>query len=977
MRKPLLSLFFLVLLPSLILAQGSFTVKGKVTDAKTGEGLIGANVIIKALSRGGFTDMNGDYSFEVARSDAKGQTVELTASYVNYKKLTVKVVLNGNNITQNFELVEDIFQSEEVVVTGIASKTAKSVAEVAVARLPVAELTNKQAYQGLSQLVSGKMSGVNLKTSSGNVGAGWRFFIRGGGGLNGNEQPLYFLDGAQLDNIDYGGAGVGGATFSVLANLNPSDIENIEVLKGPAAAAMYGTNASNGVVLITTKSGKFTAGQTKGINATYEFDYGFNDQRFKYNSDWVNADRINNLLGHNGLIRKNTFTLSGGTGIFKYYTSFQNHQEASLIPDQNWMNKNTLRANITAVPADNFNVQVSTAYTWNKISRPNDDNNTWGWMLNAWSYYPAYNNVDSISLSMEQDFNDIRQFTSSARAAWTPIKDLEINGNFGIDYTNYWTDQYYPWGYKYSSYRQGIRYLTTSNRSRYTYDFNARYNLEIIEGLKLTTIVGSQLIDVTSVNLNAGGQDFSHPNITTIQSGDPKNASLGRNSYGYGKSAGIYWQNDFSYDNTYFWTLALRKDYANAFGSDAPSIIYPKASGALRLDKFGILPSEIQLLKLRAAYGESGQLPGRLDGLPLTWTAATGAAGTGIIGNSIGNPAVEPERVKEIEAGFDIEFLKMFSLEFTYWNTSASKSLVYTSLANSYGFGGLNYPYNLGEVSGHGFESMLQAHPIQMPQYDLNLTFILNYQTSEIKSLGGVTTEIVNGYNTERVGNKKHEYYAIKTTTPIYDATGQLTGYNNTVSKVDLGNPFPDFSGSISVNFRFLKNFNLYAFGEYGLNNKIYSYSIYRGIRAGSYAPANRLGTQLGIIGKSVGSGLVKDPNVTPLTPGTPEYNAAAEEFASLYQRDPGNFIFDGGYFTIRELSLGYDFTELMREYLTNKYITSVNVGVSVRNLVKFSKYDYDYDSNGSGGSGSGTYGYDIGTLPQPRTFNFWFKVGF
>ncbi|MHB9013982.1 MAG: TonB-dependent receptor domain-containing protein [Ignavibacteriaceae bacterium] len=977
MRKILLSLFFLVLLPSFILAQSTFKIKGKVTDAKLGEPLIGANVVLKPLSLGAVTDINGEYSFDVPSSLAKGQTVELVASYVNYKKATVKFVLSASDVTKNFSLEDDIFQSDEVVVTGIASKTAKSVAEVAVARLPVADLTNKQAYQGFSQLVSGKMSGINLQTSSGNVGAGWRFFIRGGGGLNGNEQPLYFLDGTQLDNVDYTGAGVGGASFSVLANLNPNDIENIEVLKGPAAAAMYGTNASNGVVLITTKSGKIASGAIKGINATYQFDYGFNEQRFKYNSDWINADRINNLLGHKGLIRENTFTLSGGTGLIKYYTSFQNHREASLIPDQNWMDRNTLRANLSMVPADNLTFQVSTAYTWNKISRPNDDNNTWGWMLNAWSYYPAYNNVDSISLSMEQDFTDIKQFTSSARASWNPIQNLEIAGSFGVDYANYWEDQYYPWGYKYSSYTKGIRYLTTSNRIKYTYDWNAKYNFELFDALKITTMVGAQMIDRSSFNLNAGGQDFQHPNITTIQSGVAANASLGRNSYFYGKSAGIYWQNDFSLDNTYFWTLAIRKDYANAFGTDAPSILYPKASGAIRLDKFDILPSEIQLLKLRAAYGESGQLPGNLDGIVLTWTAAAGGAGTGIVGNSIGNPAVEPERVKEIEAGFDIEFLKMFSFEFTYWNSNASKSLVYTSLANSFGLGGLAYPYNLGEVTGHGFESMLQVHPIQYADYDLNLSFILNYQTSEIKSLGGVTTELVHGYNSERVGSPKHEYFAIKTTTPILDATGQLTGYNNTVSKVDLGNPIPDFSGSISVNFRFLKNFNLYAFGEYGLNNKIYSYSIFRGIRAGSYAPANRLGTQLGIIGKAVGTGLVKDPNVTPLTPGTPEYNAAVNEYASLYMRDAGNFIFDGAYFTIRELSLGYNFTDLMREFLPNKYITGINVGMSVRNLVKFSKYDYDYDSNGSGGSGSGTYGYDIGTLPQPRTFNFWFKVGF
>ena len=368
MRKLLLFIFFLVLLPNFISAAETFKVRGKVTDAKTGEVLIGAAVVLTPSNLGAATDLNGNYSFDVPTDFAKGQRAQLTASYVGYKKRVVDLILSGTAITQDFVLDEDIFQNEEIVVTGIASKTAKSVAEVAVSRISATELTEKQSYQSLSQLVTGKLSGVKVQTSSGNVGAGWRFFIRGGGGLNGNEQPIYFLDGVQLENVDFAGAGVGGATISMLSNLNPSDIENIEVLKGPAAAAMYGTNASNGVVLITTKSGKLVAGGgPKGINATYQYNYGFNTQAYKFNSDWVNADRVNNLLGRNGLIREHGLTLSGGSGMFRYFTSFQNRFEASLIPDQNKMDRKTLRANITAVPADNFNIQVSTSYLWNHI----------------------------------------------------------------------------------------------------------------------------------------------------------------------------------------------------------------------------------------------------------------------------------------------------------------------------------------------------------------------------------------------------------------------------------------------------------------------------------------------------------------------------------------------------------------------------------------------------------------------------------
>jgi hypothetical protein len=271
---------------------------------------------------------------------------------------------------------------------------------------------------------------------------------------------------------------------------------------------------------------------------------------------------------------------------------------------------------------------------------------------------------------------------------------------------------------------------------------------------------------------------------------------------------------------------------------------------------------------------------------------------------------------------------------------------------------------------------MLQFTPFRTTDYDLSFSLIWNYQTSEIKDLGN-TTELTSDQNVEKVGFKKHEFYAVKTTTPIYSSTtGKVIGYNNTGTKVDCGSPIPDHSGSLSVNFRFLKNFNLYASAEFGLNNYVYSYTTYRSIRAGSSNFANRLATQLGVVGLSAFPGLRNDPTVTALTPGTAEYTAAAEEFAQHYYRDRGNFIFPADFFAIRELSLSYDFTELMKDYLPNNYITNLVVGFSVRNLFRTSKYEFDFESNYLGGSSAATYSSDLATLPQPRTYNFWVKFG-
>lgn len=975
MRKITLLFLLLATFPLITNAQGSLKISGKVTDT-FGEPLVGASVYIKALNTGGATNFEGNYSFEIPRDLLNGQEVELTVSFIGYKKQVTTIKLVSGSLPLNFKLEEDVFQSETVVVTGIASKTSKAVAEVAVSRISATDLVAKQAYSGLSQLISGKIAGVTVQTASGNVGGGWRFIMRSGGGLNGNGQPVIYVDGVRVNSSDIEGNWVGGQTINFLSNLNPNDIENIEILKGPSAAAMYGTSGSNGVVLITTKKGALVQGLSRNMSINYQFNYGTNTRSFTFDAErWTNAPIINSVLEPPGYIQEHTVSISGGNNYLRYYTSFQDRNEDGLIPSQNTMNRRSLRANISAFPSDNLSFSLNSSYVWNKLQRPYNDNNIIGWMLNAFSYYPAFSTTDSVAISKLKDWSYIDQFIGSAKMTWKPISDLEIQGSFGIDYSDFRQDQLRPYGYKYSSNTTGARYIYNRQAYRFTYDINARYNFEnLFDGFNLTTVVGAQLLQRDTRTQDAGALYFNHPDITVLQTGTQM--SYMDNSYSFGKEAGLFWENNFSYLNTYFWTLAIRKDYANSIGKEAPSITYPKVSGAIRLDKFGILPEEISLLKLRFAYGESGQLPGRLDGIPLTWTASAGGNGVGLVGNSLGNPAVEPERVKEFEIGFDTEFLKMFSLEFTYYTQKAEKSLVYSTLAPSYGFGGLTYPYNLGEVKGSGFESMLQINPIRTIDYDLSLSFIWNYQTSEIISLGN-SPELYNAQNVEKVGFRKHQFYSIKTTTPIFDASGQLTGYNNTGSRVDCGNPIPDHSGSFTINFRFLKNFNFYAFSEFGLNNYVYSYTFYRGVRAGSANFANKLATQLGVVGKSAFPGLRNDPSVTPLTPGTPEYIKAAEEMAKIYYRDIGNFIFPADFFIIREVSLSYNFTELMQEFIPNKYLNEVIAGFSVRNVFRTSKYEFDFESNYTGGANSGTYSSDFATLPQPRTFNFWVKFGF
>ena len=958
------------------------TVRGKVTDSKTGEGLPGANVYIRALGMGVSADATGAYSFIVPEEKAKGARAILAAKVVGYKEKSERITLRPGVVTVDFSLDEDVFQVEEVVVTGIASKTAKSVAQVAASRIQVADVTKFQNFQGLTQLVSGKIAGVTVGQSSGNVGTGMNFFVRGGGGINGTAQPIIYVDGVRVENFNYTSFFTGGQRTNSLAGLNPNDIENIEILKGPAAASTYGTNASNGVVLITTKSGKLL-GPGKGYTVNYQYNFGMNTSRFDFPSDFLNADTMNGILNTNGMIREHSVSVTGGANVLRYFASYSNRYDAGLIPAQNYIDRNSLKASFDAIPSDQFSLKFNTSYTWYRLSRPFGDDAVYGYGLNALCYYPAFANCSREALAKLNDISNQNALVSSASVTWRPLTNLELNAGGGVQYSLYDETVLYPYGYKYAT-TTGTKQMEKRESLQKTYDLNARYSFKdvLMDRLEFSTVVGTQIVDRKTTWFAIEVRNFGNEVMDII--GSATDVLAKRDSRTSRREAGIYADVPFSYDDRYFWTIGVRKDYSSAIGAKSPAITYPHASAAVRLDKFGILPPEIGLLKLRASYGESGQLPNVDDGVPLTYGSYPGGSGlNGLSFSGLGNPEIEPERIKEYEVGLDVEFLKMFSLEFTFYLQTATKSIVNATYAPSTGLGDYTFPYNIGSVENKGLEALLQVNPIRTANYDLSLSFIWNYQKNEVKSLGFIELLNMGRMSVMKPGLPKWEFYEYMVRGATFNADGTYKGVYVDSSigitgkmgpqMVPLGNPFPDHSGSITLNFRFLKNFNFYAMGEWGLNNVVFSYSIRRSCLARSWAPYLVLEAQLGKI--PTGSMRPVQEGIQPLTPGTPDYINAANEFAQLNPSYYGAFVYDADFFYFREASLSYDFTDLLSDFIPRSYISGMQAGISVRNVAKWTKYPLDPEANYR--STIENTGTEWATLPQPRTYNFWIKLAF
>ena len=317
--------------------------------------------------------------------------------------------------------------------------------------------------------------------------------------------------------------------------------------------------------------------------------------------------------------------------------------------------------------------------------------------------------------------------------------------------------------------------------------------------------------------------------------------------------------------------------------------------------------------------------------------------------------------------------------EFTYYKTKAQNSIVNRVLAGSTGLlevttQTLTQPANIGSVDAEGYEYLLQYNPIRTADYELNLSLITNYQKNTVASLGDAG-DITNGPNVITQGKAKYQYYiAVPVGVNYNPTTGKYVSARLSTEKHDLGSPIPSHTGSFAINFRFLKDFTLYAFSEWGLNNRIYNETQQFVNRLGGNAEYNKYRYLLGLSEAYPGAA---PKDLTPLTPKTPEYNAAAEEFARLDGLYPGNYIEDGDYFIIREISLSYDLSEVIKSINLMNYVKYLTAGISVRNVALFSKYSgTDVGLNYAGARTSVSRGQDFLTLQTPRTVNFWFRLG-
>ncbi len=982
---------------------------GVVLDQKTNEPLIGANVFIKGSSIGTATDIEGKYEIIVPESIPLNQEIEITASFVGYKTKVEKMLTSDKTVQINFALEEDIFQSEEIVVTGIASKTSKSVAEVAVSRVNAEELTQKQSFQDISQLLSGKVAGVRIENQQGGPGSGTRFNVRAGGGLNGDGQPLIIIDGIRMDNFEVGadrstfGSDAQGGGFATLAELNPEDIEKMEVLKGPAAAASYGTNGSNGVILITTKRGQLGSGGEggSGISVSYKHVNGWNERGEGFENVYpLTFGRVHDQF-KNGPILQHSLAISGGIPVLRYRASFDQRDEGGILPNQ-WLDKESYRLNLDALPSDKISLSLSSAYSVAEQRRTETDNNTESLVYNTGrapggdasnNFVGApWNWAAREAILARDNRTTSNRFLGSIQGIYKPLDFLEARAVIGLDFSQIKDLEYTPPGIRLNPVGTGLepgdRDVRHRKNVQLTYDFNLTGNFDLLDNLQLTSVAGVQLFDKKWETFASQTDEFATPLISDLDAGAVRDNIA--ESFLHLRNGGIFTEHTFSYDDTYRLSLMVRQDYASSVGADAPTIVYPKASFSMRLDKFDFFPKSIfSLFKIRAAYGETGQLPGSRDAIRLLFEAQRNPYGVGSRLDDLGNVEIEPERIKEFELGFDTEFLSNYSFEFTYYRSFASNSIIGFENAPSTGLGiveggsTITKPINIGAVEGWGFETLLSGRPISTPNFQLDFTLVSSFQDNEVTDLGGAQPifAVDRGLNVIKEGLPKHAFFAFRTLGAKFDEDGLYAGPLLSEEKEFLGTPIPTTTGSFSFNITLWRNLNIYAMTEWALGHSVMNYTQRQAIRDGlGVAEMRELADLVGADPTQSRNwqSRYKDwfPDRDPLTPGTPEYIEAANKLAKFNRisNGKGGYIEEADFLRLREVSLSYDVTDLIKETL-GSYITGLTVGVSARNVWFTSKYSGIDPELNSTGVTSNDYGIDFYTTPLPRTYNFWFRV--
>jgi TonB-linked SusC/RagA family outer membrane protein len=982
--------FVLTLLAILCLTQFTLaqnikqTIKGVILDARNKGPLPGVVVRLAGTNFGTATDINGNYTLN---ANVKSGSYTVTISFTGYKPFSQSVSLNQDVVTVNANLSEDALSLNEVVVTGTAVATTKKQLGNAISTVSGRDLQNGAATS-IDQALAGKVSGAQISQNSGNPAGGISVRLRGNSTISGSSDPLYIVDGVIINNSSDQLVDLGGYSQNRLVDINPADIDRIEIIKGAAASAIYGSRASNGVVQIFTKRGK--AGKpeitfsTQFRNNSIRKKLAYNKYPFRF-ANTVATDLtqvpvtrydLQDQIFRNAIGSENNVSVSGGNDNTQYYMS------GSYLTNQGIIDNTNFKRGGARIHVDQrFNRWLKASLGLNYVLSgskeiPNGGLNEAYGALTGFIFAnnfvnPAPDPVTGIYPSVAptsvllrtnplEAINrfDFGQQTSRLIGDFqlniTPTDNLSINYTLGYDNSTQLATGYIPINNTTPTYNTGYSRRADRLNLLLNNDLNIAYKAKI----------GSWLTSATGAGATAQTERISSSGITGTQLSPYSQVSsaaatiVSSDTRSTLNILGFYLQETLGINNHLFLTGAIRNDVSSSFGQNDRWQYYPKLSGSYLLSeeefwKKSSLASIIPTLKIRASYGQSGNLTaiGAYDRYS-NYTSVSLSGLPGVIPSSqLGNAAIKPERQTEKEIGMDASFLNdRLGFEFSYYQKDVKDLLLFANLRPSSGY--LTQYQNIGNMTNKGVELLVRGIPVQSANFKWTSTIIYSQNKNKVFNVpGGVLTfpggfgqvAAVNGYSLGAFyatafarnadGSIYHNAAGLPTTEKVgRDANGNPIGA--TKLKV-IGDPNPKWIGSWTNEFSVGKNWSFRAQLDASIGGKVFNFTKRVGDR-------DLYGGLAGYEAELKGE--------------VPKGTSAA--LFSIME----NWIEDGSFVKLREVSASYN---LHMRFLKNK---PLRISLSGRNLFSVDKYSgYDPETNAAGQTNA-VRGFDFVEVPIPRT---------
>ena len=994
---------------------------GTVKDA-AGQPLVGVTVTVKGTQKGVTTDVNGGFSIDANVGDV------LVFNYIGYAKKELPVAGNAMNVV----LAEDSKQLGEVVVTALGIKKSEKSLTYATQQVAGSELTRVKS-DNLMNSLSGKVAGVTISPSASGVGGSAKVILRGNKSAGGNNQPLYVIDGIPISNgsnangqpnSTYGTTvGQGGSSAAAntnqdggdgISNLNPEDIESISVLKGASASALYGSQAQNGVILITTKKGK--AGKTQvNYNSSFtlnkiadkpEFQNSYGQtapgSTYSWGGPISNAhDNLSDFY-QTGRNWTNSINMSGGNEVAQTYFSYANTDARGIEPT-NQLTRNNFNLRETA---KFFNNKLTVDGNVNYIDQKINNAPGLGLYLNPLTglyLFPRgqdilpYKNNFEIAPALGGNgaptqnwaFNeDVQQ-----NPWWTINRDptvaqrnrLLINGSLKYEFTNwlslqvrgnldrttdvYEQDLYAGTNPVYA--RANGQFLLSNQTTEQKYgDALLTFNVPMKSDFKIDGVLGASVTDILTsgtsigpdVNNNYAGTGLLVPNVflpenLTSAAGAPPVTTLAAN---HNQIQSLFGNANLSYKNWAYLTLTARNDWSSnlAFTPNG-SYFYPSAGLSFILNQMFSMPKEITYAKIRGTYAQVGNTVPNYVTNPLTHFGTGGSVNL----NSVAPfPELKPERTKSYEFGADLRFFDdRLSASVTYYKSNTRNQFfkIAPSVVTTYGAGYVN----AGNIQNSGIEFVVGYDVLRGDKLNWNTSFngsTFNNKVIDVDSKDGISQFIItpslnNSYESVlATGGSFGDIYGV---TLQHDAQGRVIIGADGTPQVNsgftkIGNPNPKFQLGWNNSFTYHKvTFSFLVDGKFG--GQVLSLT---------QAMMDKYGVSKAT-GDARAAGGVAVNGVSPTGQAVSTVDPQ-KWYNTIGGRDgvSGEYIYSATVVRLREAALGYTFP------IKDSFFKSLRLSLTGRNLIYFYK-KAPYDPEVTMSTGNGLSGVDV--FNQPATRNF------